>query len=67
MASLDARLTQLEKCKPTKKLPFKVVISQLNEDRAEVLGRIGRPAEDITLWIVLVRDGKKPLLLEQLH
>ena len=67
MASLDSRLKALEKTAPGPKLPFKIVIGQLNENKAEVLARLGRPAEDINLWVVLVRDGKKPLLLEQLH
>jgi len=67
MANLDSRLKALEKTAPVEKLPFKVVIGQVNEDRSEVLARLGRPDEDITLWIVLVRDGKKPLLLEKLN
>ena len=67
MASLDSRLKILEKTAPSPKLPYRVVIGAVNEDKSEVLARIGRPDEDINLWVVLVCDGKKPLMLEQLH
>ena len=66
MASLDARLKMLEKVKPVEKLPFRIIVGGVNEERAEVLARLGRPKQDINLWVVLVRDGKKRLMLEQL-